>query len=490
MAKNDHVQVGKSASAHHGTGRAPQAHVGSRSSASHGVGARSGNRTAASRGMGVHVGSTAAAPHPLFANGAGKRFSATGHVDHAESFSMRGRGPHRAPNGKVVLVALACIAVVALAGGWFLFWRDVTLTVNGAAVTVRVGTPLSEVLDENDQFGAVPGRLLSVGGNVISDDGGSASTVSRDGEELTQDQVDRTRVQDGDEFTVANGADVEEASKEETVAAAPGIQKESGGAIQYVSQWGKAGKKRVKVGETSGETVDVEVLQEPQDMVIASVNPKPHGGNYVALTFDDGPSKYTPQILEILKEKGAKATFFNLGQQAQDNPAGSKAIVDAGMELASHTMAHQNLPKADRDTLRSEISNAASALKDATGEDTQMIRAPYGAFTDVEWARSGDLISCNVLWNIDTLDWKRPGASAIQAAALKGVHNGSIILMHDGGGNREQTVQALPGIIDSLRSQGYELVTVSELMKLDGNIPKDVVNGTVSMPDDATLPDA
>lgn len=152
-------------------------------------------------------------------------------------------------------------------------------------------------------------------------------------------------------------------------------------------------------------------------------------------------------------------------------------------------MAHQNLPKADRETLRSEISNAASALKDASGKDVQMIRAPYGAFTDVEWARSGDLISCNVLWNIDTLDWERPGASAIEAAALRGVHNGSIILMHDGGGNREQTVEALPGIIDSLRAQGYELVTVSELMKLDGSIPEDVVNGTVSMPEDAALPE-
>lgn len=72
---------------------------------------------------------------------------------------------------------------------------------------------------------------------------------------------------------------------------------------------------------------------------------------------------------------------------------------------------------------------------------------------------------------------------------MKGVHNGSIILMHDGGGNREQTVEALPGIIDSLRAQGYELVTVSELMKLDGSIPEDVVNGTVSMPEDAALPE-
>lgn len=470
MSKRDHVQVGKATNLHYGSGKGHHVH------ASHtGAGHRSGQASGAS--------------HIVYANNASRRFSAAERAGRAEAFRARMNRPRRPPNMKALAVVLACVVVIAAVGGWYFCLRSVTVTVNGAEVSVRVGTPLSTVLEDNDQFGAVPGRLLSVGGNVLSQDGGNPSTVSRAGETLAPDEVEQARVQEGDEFTVSNGTDAEEPSKEEAVIMAPGIQKESGGAVQYVSQWGKAGKKRVKTGETSGETVDVEVLEESQDMVVSSVNLSPEGGKYVALTFDDGPSKYTPQILEILEEKDAKATFFNLGAQAQGNPAGSKAIVDAGQELASHTMAHQNLPKADRETLRSEISNAASALKDASGKDVQMIRAPYGAFTDVEWARSGDLISCNVLWNIDTLDWERPGASAIEAAALKGVHNGSIILMHDGGGNREQTVEALPGIIDSLRAQGYELVTVSELMKLDGSIPEDVVNGTVSMPEDAALPE-
>lgn len=255
-----------------------------------------------------------------------------------------------------------------------------------------------------------------------------------------------------------------------------------------MSQWGKPGKKRVKKGETSGETVDVETIEKAQDMVVSSANMKPSGGKYVALTFDDGPSSYTPKILKILKEKNAKATFFNLGEQAKSNQSGSKAVVDAGMELASHTMAHRNLPNCDRDTLRSEITKAFDALDQATGTKVQMIRAPYGAFTSAEWARAGDLISCNVLWNIDTLDWERPGAAAITSAVLNHAYNGAIILMHDGGGNREQDVEALPDIIDGLREKGYELVTVSELMKLDGSIPDDVINGTVSMPDDAVLP--
>ena len=117
-----------------------------------------------------------------------------------------------------------------------------------------------------------------------------------------------------------------------------------------------------------------------------------------------------------------------------------------------------------------------------------MIRAPYGAFTATEWARSADLISCNVLWNIDTLDWKLPGASSITNNVLTNAYNGAIALMHDGGGNRSQDVEALPAIIDGLRADGYELVTVSELMELDGRFPEDVVNGTVEMPEDAVLP--
>ena len=117
-----------------------------------------------------------------------------------------------------------------------------------------------------------------------------------------------------------------------------------------------------------------------------------------------------------------------------------------------------------------------------------MMRAPYGAFTEQEWARAGDIVGCNVLWNIDTSDWERPGAQAIADAVLNNVHNGSIVLMHDGGGNREQTVEALPMIIDGLHDQGYTIVTVGELIELDGRIPQAVVDNEVSMPDDAVLP--
>lgn len=398
--------------------------------------------------------------------------------------------PHRQSNQHTPLIAAGAALVIVIAAalgiGYQFFWRSVEFSVNGEERTVQINTSVQQLLEDNDYFGVKAGRLLSVGGNVISEDGGDRCAVTFDGEQLEAEDLVEARVIDGSQITVADGADAVEPYKEETVDALPGIQMDGSGAIQFVSQWGKAGKKVVWTGEQSGETVDKEVIEEPVDMVVSALNPKPKGDKkYIALTFDDGPSGYTDDILAILKEKNAKATFFNLGGNAG---ARSKTVVDNGNQLASHTNQHMNLPTCDRDTLRSEITTAADAIEQASGVRPQMIRAPYGAFTATEWARSADLISCNVLWNIDTLDWKLPGASSITNNVLTNAYNGAIALMHDGGGNRSQDVEALPAIIDGLRADGYELVTVSELMELDGRFPEDVVNGTVEMPEDAVLP--
>lgn len=424
--------------------------------------------------------------------------------------SSRGRGgvsphsPHRrrsahvrggelsASRGGTAVFAIAVLAVALLCGGaaaWWLFLRPVDVSVNGREVQVQVGTTVSALLKDNGYFGVKPGRLLSVGGNVLSEDGGDKASVKRGGTGLSPSAFDSTKLEGGEQLTVENGKDATEPSKEEQVEVKPNVEMQPGGAIQYVSQWGKTGKKVVLKGEKSGETVDKQVIEESRDMVVASRNPKPAGGKYVALTFDDGPSRYTPQILQALKDKGAKATFFNLGNESKANPALTKQVVDSGNELGSHTNTHQNLPKLDRDALRSEITSAFDTLKSNAGlPGMQMMRAPYGAFTKVEWARSADLIGTNVIWNIDTLDWKRPGADAIRDAVVNKAYNGAIVLMHDGGGDRSQDVDALPQIIDGLRQKGFTLVTVSELMQLDGGFPEDVVKGSVQMPKDAVLP--
>lgn len=410
---------------------------------------------------------------------------------------MAGIGSGGAPSPQVahaLIAAAACVVLVGMLGWCYVtMWRSVPVTVNGGEVSVRVNATVDDLLRANDYFGVTAGNHLSVGGNVIKEGGGERCTVTRgegDGAEpIASDAFASTPISEGEIFTVSNGEDTTESHTEATNAIAPGVQMERGGAIQYVKQWGKSGTQSMWMGDESGETVDKGVLAEPQDLIIGSVNVQPKGDKkYIALTFDDGPSSYTQAILDILKEKGAKATFYNLGVNAGRYPETSKAVVDAGHELASHTNAHQNLPNLGADELRAEITSAFDTLESATGTRPQMIRAPYGAFTATEWARAGDLISCNVLWNIDTLDWKRPGAAAIRDQVLSHAFNGAIALMHDGGGNREQDVEALPGIIDGLHDAGYELVTVSELMALDDSIPSEVAKGTVKMPDDAVMP--
>lgn len=396
-----------------------------------------------------------------------------------------------AASGKTAIIAavlgLAMLGVALFSCYWTML-RPLNVQVNGRDVQVRVGTSAAEFIRDNDYFGAKAGRKLSIGGNVISEDGGTRYSVALDGNQKTPQDMEGVNVVDGSSFVVSDGTDVTEGSTEKTVPLAPAVQMESGGAVQFVSQWGRAGKKVVTVGDESGEEVDKEVVDPAQDMVVASRNVKPAGGKYIALTFDDGPSGYTPDILKILKDKGAKATFYNLGSQEANYGKYAKQLVEDGHELASHTNAHQYLPNLDANALRAEISSAADALESAAGVRPQMIRAPYGAFTSTEWGRAGDIISCNVLWNIDTLDWKRPGADAIKAAVLSNAFNGAIVLMHDGGGNRQQDVEALPGIIDGLKAAGYELVTVSELLSHDEQFPKEVVEGTVTMPKDAQLP--
>lgn len=416
-----------------------------------------------------------------------------------ERSHAKGLGAGDGLSPKAMRVILGAAAAFVLVGvmvwGYTNFLRSVPVTVNGKEVSVRVGSSVEDLLKKNRYFDVAPGNLLSVSGKVLKEAEGSRCTVARiEGENavsISSKQLAATKVSDNESYVVTNGADVTEKHEEQITEITPGVQMEQGGAIQFVKQWGRSGKRAVWVGALSGETVDKGVVEEPSDFVIGSANVKPKGKKkYMALTFDDGPSQYTQQILDILKERGAKATFFNLGKGAANNPKQSKAVLDAGCELASHTYAHANLPKLSAEELRAEISFGFDAIEKATSTRPQMIRAPYGAFTVKEWQRAGDLISCNVLWNIDTRDWERPGAKAITSNVLNHAHNGAIALMHDGGGNREQDIEALPDIIDGLHEAGYELITVSELMARDDTFPKAVVTGKVSMPKDAILPPA
>ncbi|MBT1172685.1 polysaccharide deacetylase family protein [Bifidobacterium sp. MA2] len=370
----------------------------------------------------------------------------------------------------IVIVVIGLVASLAAGFSWMWddHWRPIDVTVNGRTVRTRVDTTLVKLLEKNDDFGAKRGRLLAIDGSVIDKRGGKAIVPSIAGQAIPESDWSKMVVPEHADVTVDSGADVTEGHTVIKRAAPYGADVDlAGGTIQVRVSHGKDGVAETWVGKKSGKKVDKGVTTKPTDMVVRSYSPRPEGKKVIALTFDDGPSKYSAPMLDILKEKGVKATFFDLGQQSKEFASVEKRMVSEGHEVASHSYDHPNMPKLSRDELRANIEKGFSAMKDASGVDTKVLRSPYGAFGSQQWKDAGDLIDMNVLWDIDTLDWKRPGADAIHDNVMKHAHNGAIVLMHDGGGgDREQDIEALPRIIDDLRGQGYEFVTVKQLIKM------------------------
>jgi len=195
----------------------------------------------------------------------------------------------------------------------------------------------------------------------------------------------------------------------------------------------------------------------------------------VALTFDDGPSEYTPQYLKILNQMGAAATFFTVGgQYSTFGPTVKRAHSD-GYVVADHTWTHPQMPSLGSAEQSSEIDRTASAITGLGLPSPQLYRPPYGAYdqTTLDALKKRKMLL--VLWDVDTEDWRKPGVDAIKQAVFTQVQPGSIILMHDGGGDRTQTLAALPDIIRGLRERGYQLVTVPRLLAEDpprgGDLP-------------------
>ncbi|WP_162005141.1 polysaccharide deacetylase family protein [Dictyobacter vulcani] len=186
----------------------------------------------------------------------------------------------------------------------------------------------------------------------------------------------------------------------------------------------------------------------------------------IALTFDDGPDpQNTPQILSILQQHNVHATFFAVGEHAQENPDLVHQIVSGGNVLGNHTWDHADLKKLKPEDQAKEIGHSADELQQLTHVRPTLLRPPYGAINDSlknEAALAHDTI---IIWNVDTEDWKTPGKDAIVNTAVHNARNGAIILMHDGGGDRSQTIQALPEIITQLQQRHFQLVTVPELLQ-------------------------
>ncbi|MBC7461368.1 MAG: polysaccharide deacetylase family protein [Thermoleophilia bacterium] len=184
----------------------------------------------------------------------------------------------------------------------------------------------------------------------------------------------------------------------------------------------------------------------------------------VALTFDDGPNGgATDAILATLAKHQVHATFFVIGSQVANGATRIRQERDAGHAIGNHSWSHRDLTTLSAADVRSELARTSDAIQTVTGARPTMFRSPYGARNASVDAIGRQLGMQQTLWGVDTVDWSRPGVDNIVSRAVNGARAGSVILMHDGGGNRQQTAAALDRVIVGLQARGFELVTVPEL---------------------------
>ena len=344
------------------------------------------------------------------------------------------------PRWGLPLLGLA-LAVTALPASVPPF-GSVTVLVNRREVTLPAPTTARRALGRARMAWPSDGRLLAVASRRVLDAHWHRGMV-RAGRRAVRPGSSLTN---GAALVVRRGVDeVEPTRPIEDPIPAGGLPP-----IEY-DLWhpGTAGLAADAIGLRSGETVRDEVLRAP-------VPATRERGKVVALTFDDGPDpRFTPAVLGILRQSGITATFCVIGHWARLHPDLVQAIRANGHLLCDHSETHPSLDRLPGDQVAAQIGQPAEYFRLVTGVKPVFFRAPYGATNpaviDIAHAEGLRVLQ----WSVDPQDWTRPGVGTIVARVLRQVHPGAVVLLHDGGTDRSQTVAALPIVIASLRAQGY-----------------------------------
>jgi peptidoglycan-N-acetylglucosamine deacetylase len=195
------------------------------------------------------------------------------------------------------------------------------------------------------------------------------------------------------------------------------------------------------------------------------------GSRQLALTFDDGPNDpNTLRLLEVLARQGVQATFFLIGRYVQQRPEIAREIVQAGHVVGNHTFTHPLLIFKSETEIRQELSQCRAALQDAVGQHSNLFRPPFGGRRPAVLRVARELGLAPVMWNVTGYDWNAPPAAAIERKVAKQIRGGDVILLHDGGhkemgADRSQTVIATDRLIARYRSEGYDFVTIPQMME-------------------------
>ena len=184
----------------------------------------------------------------------------------------------------------------------------------------------------------------------------------------------------------------------------------------------------------------------------------------VALTFDDGPGPYTTQVVSVLNQLHVPATFFEVGTPEQYFSAGTRDIIASGYTIEDHTWSHAPMGQLSPTDQRNQLVSERNEIAKFGAPYPRLFRPPYGLWNSGTIALLRKYRMLMVLWTVDTSDYRLPGVDSIISSAVSGAQPGAIILMHDAGGDRAETVAALPKVVEDLRARGYKLVTVPQLI--------------------------
>ena len=214
------------------------------------------------------------------------------------------------------------------------------------------------------------------------------------------------------------------------------------------------------------EEIEPEEPVVPEEIVLDPEKPM------IALTFDDGPGDYTDRLLDILAQHRAKATFFVVGRNISGHQETLKRAAEEGHEIGSHSWGHPQLTKLTQDGIREQLTKTRDKIQEAAGVEANLLRPPYGAQNKTVRAIAGEMGVVLINWNVDPKDWQLRNADKVYDAVISRVTDGDIILCHD---IHATTIDAMERLIPDLQAQGYQLVTVTELLTSQGG---EMVPGT------------
>lgn len=366
------------------------------------------------------------------------------------------------------------------------------VTVNGETVTLSRGATIQTILDKKIVEPA-PGDLLAVDGSLLTKGGGDICAATIDGEKAGLDSAvsanNVVEITDGEDTT--EEADVtEEKIEYKTREGDRSFEAYWYGSIHLLSD-GEDGLQTTKTGKESGKTVS-EITKEPIDAGYRIYTAQPED-KVIALTFDDGPwPDSTEGILDILEEYNAKATFFTIGNQIEECKDDVIRAHKMGCQILTHTWDHAagsgggtSIANMSSSEQVQEIKKGYAAIEDLLGEEPDhIIRAPGGNFYGDVISNVWDIVDAEIGWDVDTEDWRRPGTDSILNMILS-AKSGQVVLMHDGGGDRSQTVEALSEAMPTLVEKGYKFVTVNELLAYGMPSSKSDIPSTTSDDEDA-----